>query len=162
MADSAEAKVGSLRPGDEVSLTLSEVQSWVTYRVEPVLPKYIHDVRLAFLESALRLDARVETRRIPGVETVTPIADLVGDTAELSLIGRLDGIGAGRGALFVDRVFVAGIPLPDPVRDRLLASLRPKGEEAPAHAVAFPLPPPAWDVAIREGSLILRGGIAPP
>lgn len=158
VADSAEAKVAALRPDGEVRLTASEAQSWVTYRVEPVLPDYVRDLRVALLDSQLQLDARVETRRVPGVEAAGPFADLVGDTAEVTVVGRVDGVGGGRGAFFVERAFVGGVPLPNPVRDRLLAPLRVGADDLPPNALAFPLPPPAWDVAVRDGVLILRSG----
>ncbi len=163
VADSAEKKVGRLRGDSEVVWTLAEAQSWVTYRVEPALPDYVDDVRVTFLESALRLSARVEARRVPGADALGPIAELVGDTAEVDVVGRLDGVGAGRGVLFVDRVLVSGVPLPDPVRDRLLAPLRSSRDEGlPPHALAFPLPRPAWDVAVRDGQLVMRAAPAAP
>ena len=159
VADSAESKVRRLEPGRELRLSFAEVQSWVTYRVEPALPDYVRDVRVALEDSRLRLDARIETRRVPGAESAGPLVELVGDTAEVTVVGRLDGVGAGRGAYFVERAFVGGLPVPDPLRNRLLAPLRRGARGLPPHAVPFPLPPPAWDIAVREGALVLRSGV---
>ena len=156
VAESVEERLAALGERGAVRFDASEVQSWVTYQVEPWLPDYIHDVRVTLLESSLRIDARVETRRVPGIEALGPIIDLVGDTAEVTALGDVDGVGAGRGAVFVERMLVGTVPLPDRVRDRLLAPIRVDAEGLAANAVPFPLPPPAWDVAVRDGGLVLR------
>lgn len=164
VADSVELKVRRLvREGPaerEMRFTLSEVQSWVKYRLEPVLPSYVHDLRVAFGEEDLEVGARVEARRIPRMmESLGPIAGFLGDTTDVRLVGRVDGIGRGQGAFFVDRLYVAGVPLPDPVRDRLLAAVRGRATDSglPPHAIAFPLPPGVFDIAVRERALIVRG-----
>lgn len=156
VAETADEKLKSLADKTEVRFTTPEVQGWVTEQVVPWLPDYVKDVRLTLLESEVQLDARVETRRVPGIEGLGKIAGLIGDTAEVSAFGGVDGVGAGRGAFFVDRMTVNGLPLPDPVRDRLLAPLRVDADRLPANAVPFPLPPPAWDIAVRGGALVMR------
>lgn len=156
VAESVEERLKALGKRGEVRFDVSEVQSWITYQVEPWLPDYVHDLRVTLLESSLRLDARVETRRVPGIEALGPLIDLVGDTAEVIALGDVDGVGAGRGAVFVERMLVGAVPLPDPVRDRLLAPIRVDADGLPPNVVPFPLPPPAWDVAVRGGTLVLR------
>lgn len=163
VADSVESKVRRfLRPAPPVGelwFTASEVQSWVKYRVEPALPSYVHDLRVALAEADLSVEARVETRRVPRIEALGRIAGFLADTTDVRIVGRLDGIGRGRGALFVDRLYVAGVPLPDPVRDRLLAALlgRSADPRLPPHAIAFPLPAGVIDIAVREGAVVVRG-----
>lgn len=157
--ESADEKLASLAERGEARFTEAEVQGWVTQQVKPWLPDYVKDVRLTLLESQVQLDARVETRRVPGIEKVGAIADVIGDTADVATIGTVDGVGAGRGAFFVERMTVGGIPLPDPVRDRLLAPLRVDADRLPANAVPFPLPPPAWDIGVRGGALVMRTGL---
>ena len=158
-ADSVDASLARLAPAEERAFTTEEVQAWLDARWGPRWPPYVHDVRITLLDSRLALEARVETRKVPGADAHGPLHDLLGDTAHVRIEGWLDGVGDGQGALFVERVLVNGLPLPAPVRDRLVAwatgSAPPDASQA-TPALAFPLPAPAWDLAVRDGRLVVR------
>jgi hypothetical protein len=86
-----------------------------------------------------------------------PAVMLFGDTALVVVRGELDGLAKGWGLYLVDEVKVGLVPLPDAMRDRLLAELKGGAQEGvPSNAVAFLLPDFVTDIGVREDRVYLR------
>ncbi len=160
MARRVEAKIVALGQGEleEAELSSVEVDSWVKHGLKGYFPSYISDVTAGIEEERLVLDGRVAVKEIPGIERLGAAAALFGDTASVRLKGRPDGLGPGRGVFYVDAVQIGLLPLPDVMRDQMVAQLKGgAGGELPANAVVFELPKFVTDVAVRGEHLVFRG-----
>jgi hypothetical protein len=159
LARQVEAKVIALGQNehDEIMLSVEELDAWVRYRLEGFFPGYISDVSFAIEEQTLVLSGLVAMKEVPRIEELGPAVAFFGDTAAVLARGRLDGIGVGQGVFYVDNVQVGLLPLPDGVRDRLLAEIKTGVEaDVPSNAVAFLLPRFVTDVGVREDRVFLR------
>ncbi len=160
LARSAEDKIVALGQGeiDEVVLSPEELDGWVRHGLSGFFPDYVEEVGAAVdEEEKLVLSGRVLIGEVPGLERIGPIAQFLGDTASVSVRGRLDGLAPGRGIYYVDEIQVGPIPLPDRLRDELLANVKAAGDTLPAEAVTFELPAFVTDIAVRNGRVHLRG-----
>jgi hypothetical protein len=159
LARQVDAKVIALGQGEheEVLLSVEELDAWVRYGLEGFFPGYISDVSVAIEEQRLVLSGLVAMKEVPRIEELGPAVAFFGDTAAVLVRGRLDGLGVGQGVFFVDEVQVGLLPLPDGVRDRLLAEIKTGVEaDVPSNAVAFVLPRFVTDVGVREDRVFLR------
>lgn len=156
LAERVEAKVVALGQGDaeEMKLSAEEVNAWITHGLRGYFPSFLADVTAALAEDDLTLAGRVIVRQVPGIERLGPMVAFLGDTADVSASGRLDGLEPGRGVFYIDVVRLGAVPLPDQLRDQLLAAIR--GSTEGANAVSFELPPFVGDLAVREGELVMR------
>ncbi len=162
MARRVEAKIVALGQGEleEAQFSGAEVDSWVQHGLNGYFPAYISDVKAGIEEERLVLDGRVAVKEIPGIERLGAAAALFGDTASVRVKGRPDGLGPGRGVFYVEVVQIGLVPLPDAMRDQLVAQLKVGGRgEFPANAVEFELPPFVTDVAVRGDHLVFRGPV---
>lgn len=160
LARQAEQKVIALGQGDseEVTLSSEELSGWIQHRLAGFFPDYISDVRAAIDEERLNLSGRVATASIPGLEQLGPAASFLPDTAEISTVGRLDGLELGRGVYYIETLQIGALPLPDAWRDDVLAKLKGEADGGlQVNAVAFDLPPFVSDIGVREGRVFLRG-----
>lgn len=159
LAREVEAKVIALgqREGSETTLTSEELDAWIRYRLEGFFPSYVSDVSTAIEDQRLVLSGRVALKEVPDIEQMGPAAMLFGDTALVVVRGELDGLATGRGIYYVDEVRVGVVPLPDAMRDQLLARLKGGAQPGvPNNAVAFLLPDFVSDVGVREDRVFLR------
>ncbi len=164
MARQAEAKIVALGQGEleEAELSSAELDSWVRHGLVGYFPSYISDVTAGIEEERLVLDWRVAVKEIPGIERLGPAAALFGDTAAVQVKGRPDGLGPGRGLFYVEALQIGLVPLPDVMRDQLVAQLKGgQGGELPANAVVFELPKFVTDVAVRGEHVVFRGRTRP-
>lgn len=159
LAREVEAKVIALGQGEggETTLSTDELDAWIRYRLKGFFPSYVSDVSTAIEGQRLVLSGRVALKEVPDIEKMGPAVMLFGDTAMVVARGELDGLTEGRGIYYVDEVRVGVVPLPNAMRDQLLARLK-GGEQAdvPANAVAFLLPDFVTDVGVREDRVFLR------
>jgi hypothetical protein len=159
LAREVEAKVIALGQGEgnEVTLGTHELDAWIRYGLEGYFPSYISDVTTAIEEQRMVLSGRVALKEVPDIEQMGPAVMLFGDTALVAASGELDGLAKGWGIFFVDEVKVGLVPLPDAMRDQLLARLKGGEQEGvPGNAVAFMLPDFVSDIGVREGQVFLR------
>ncbi len=159
LAREVEAKVVALgqSEGSEATLSTAELDAWIRYGLEGFFPSYISDVTTAIEEQRLVLSGRVALKEVPDIEQMGPAVMLFGDTALVVVRGELDGLAKGWGIFYVDEVKVGLVPLPDAMRDQLLARLKGGAQEGvPSHAVAFLLPDFVTDIGVREDRVVLR------
>ena len=159
LAREVEAKVVALgqSEGREATLSTAELDSWIRYGLEGFFPSYISDVTTAIEEQRLVLSGRVALKEVPDIERMGPAVMFFGDTALVVVRGELDGLANGWGIFYVDEVKVGLVPLPDAMRDQLLARLKGGAQEGvPSNAVAFMLPDFVTDIGVREDRVVLR------
>jgi hypothetical protein len=159
LARQVEARVVALGQGehDEIMLSVEELDAWVRYGLEGYFPGYLSDVSVAIEEQRLVLSGLVAMKEVPRIDELGPAVAFFGDTAAVLVRGKVDGLGAGQGVFFVDDVQVGLLPLPDGIRDRLLAEIKTGVEaDVPSNAVAFLLPGFVTDVGVREDRVFLR------
>ncbi len=160
LARQAENKVVALGQGEleEARLTVDELNSWIEYGLKRFFPTFLSEVTMGLAdEERVALSGRVATREVPGIERMGPFAMFMGDTADVQVRGRVDGLAPGRGVFYIDEVQVGALTLPEALRDQLLAQLRGGGRSTlPANSVGFELPKFVGDVAVREDGIVLR------
>jgi len=159
LAREVEAKVIALGQGEgsETTLSSEELNAWMRYRLEGFFPSYVSNVSTAIEDQRLVLSGRVALKEVPDIEQMGPAVMLFGDTALVVVRGELDGLAAGRGIYYVDEVRVGLVPLPDAMRDQLLARLKGGAQPGvPSNAVAFLLPDFVADVGVRDDRVFLR------
>ena len=169
LADRAEQKLAALTGDDapeRVTLTSSELQSLVTYRMAESLPSFILDPVVTVEDGEMRVHARVPTDEVAGMRSLggtEEILSMLPDTTEVVAKGHLIPLGDGRVALSVDEVTAASIPLPARVIPRILESIgRVDEENLPEDALAVNLPDGVANVFADGDSVVfLKGGAAP-
>lgn len=165
-ASRAEAKIVALGRGEvgEVTLSAEEMNGWIQHGLAGFFPDFVSHVTAAIAEDErLVLDGRLVVEKVPGIERLGPMAMLLGDTANVVVQGRLDGLEPGRGVFYVDRIQIAALPLPDAMRDQLMAQIRGATSDGmPVNAVTFELPLFVTDIGIRAGALFLRSSALDP
>jgi hypothetical protein len=158
----AEDKIVALGQGEyeEATLDAEELNAWIEYGLKGFFPSYISDVAAAIEDETLVLAGRVALGEVPGIEQLGAWVAFLGDTARVSVRGRLDGLRAGAGVYYVDDVQVGALPLPGAMRDELLTQLkRGSTDGLPTNAVAFELPRFVTDVGVREDYVFLRSSV---
>jgi hypothetical protein len=109
-----------------------------------------------FKGDTLTLNGRLPTDRLPDTRDVRAIRDFLPDTADVKVRGQLRSLGPGRGAIRIDNVSVAKVPVP---RDVYITALHRAGagtepglgrDEYP-----FALPPGVGSAKVQGGELIL-------
>jgi hypothetical protein len=158
LARRAEEKIIALGQGEieEATLSAEELDGWVRHGLKGYFPAFVSDVAAGIEEERLVLAGQVAMRELPGLERLGAAAALLGDTARVTVRGRVDGLSPGRGVYYVDNVQVGLLTLPDPVRDGLIEQLKGKSDTLPANALAFVLPDFVTDVGIRGDHIVLR------
>jgi hypothetical protein len=159
LAREVEAKVIALGQGEgrEATFGAEELDAWIRHGLAGYFPSYISDVTAAIEEQRLVLSGRVALKEVPDIEQMGPAVMLFGDTALVTVNGRVDGLAKGWGIYYVDQVQVGVVPLPDAMRDRLLTELKGGVQEGvPSNAVAFLLPDFVTDIGVREDRVVLR------
>ena len=161
LADAATRKLERLvagEPGSSVSLSEAEVQALMENRLSPFVPAYVLDPAVELDGDQVVMTARVPVDQLPQIEDeLGEAARFLPDTTEIVAHGKLLPLSESRIALGIDRMSVAGIPLPDRFIPRLVARLRRQESIAglPADALALPLPPGVGSAYVRNDSLTL-------
>jgi hypothetical protein len=159
LARRAEAKIISLGQGDsqEITLDVEELNGWVTGGLAGYFPEYISGISAAIEEELLVLNGDVAIRSVPGIEELGPMVAFLGDTANVTLRGRLDGLGPGRGVYFIDVVQIGMLPLPESARDELMKQIKGNTNDGlPDNAVVILLPQFVVDIGLRGDVVFLR------
>lgn len=157
LARVADKKLADLGSGRQRMVALSELelQSLFLYKYRELLPAFVDSPRIELNGEQIVVRGRVPLDRLPEIEELGSVAELLPDTTELSVTGALLPLDAGRVALAVDQVRVARIPLPQRVIPAALSKLGRKDEPGlPRDALSLPLPPGADAAYVRGDSLI--------
>ncbi len=160
LARQAEAKIMALGRGEieEAALTPEELNGWVRHGLEGFFPDFVADVSASVDEyDRLVLAGRVVVSDVPGAERVGALGSLFGDTTDVSLRGRLDGLEAGRGVLYVDRLQIGLLVLPELIRGQVIDQLAGEpDDDLPSIAVTLELAPFLSEIGLRGGQIVLE------
>ncbi|HET7233498.1 MAG TPA: hypothetical protein VFJ16_26035 [Longimicrobium sp.] len=156
-AQSAEEKLARMRGSrDTVHLSDVEFTSYLRYRFKDQLTDQLDAPTVQFTGDTLTLNGRLPTDRLPDTRDVRAIRDFLPDTADVKVRGQLRTLGPGRGAIRIENVSVAKVPVP---REVYMTALRRAGagtepglgrDEYP-----FRLPPGVGSARVEGGELIL-------
>lgn len=158
LARQVDERIVALGQGEieEVTLSERELNAWITYGLKGYFPAYLDEVTADLRSEDAMLAGRVAVREVPGIERLGAMAAFLGDTADVAVIGSVDGLEPGLGVFYIEVARLGAMTLPDPMRDQLLAAIRPRSRnDRGANAVVFQLPEFVGDVAVREERLVL-------
>ncbi len=159
LARRAEAKIISLGQGDfdEITLDVAELNGWIAGGLAGYFPEYVSGISATIEEEQLVLNGNVAIREVPGIDGLGPMVAFLGDTTNVTLRGRLDGLGRGRGVYTIDVVQLGVVPLPEAARDELLRQLKGDSDDGlPLNTVVILLPPFVSDIGLRGDEVFLR------
>lgn len=156
-AQSAEEKLARMRSRrDTVHLTDVEFTSYLRYRFKDQFTDQLDAPTVQFTGDTLTLNGRLPTDRLPDTREVRSLRDFLPDTADVRVRGQLRSLGPGRGAIRIDNVSVAKVPVP---RDVYITALkRVGGATQPGLATdeyPFALPPGVGSAKVEGGQLVL-------
>jgi len=164
LAAVAQAKLDDLKGGlaARAAFSTAELQSLLEYRYRGLLPAFVDSPRVALVGDRVRLRVRVPVSRIPRARELGDIADLLPDTTDLLVDGRILPAADGNIAFAVDDVTAHRIPLPHRLVPMVLEVLgRRPGSGLPDDAISIPLPAGANAAYVRADSLVLLARTAP-
>jgi hypothetical protein len=158
LAAAAEQKLQSLSDGSSRSVALSELelQSLLLYRYKGLFPAFLDSPTVELSGDQIQLRARVSVDNLSRIEGLRDVAEILPDTTELRLDGKLLPLDSGRIAFGIDEVSASRVPLPRRLVRRALERLgRVDAADLPRDAVAVPLPPGVAAAYVRSDSLFL-------
>jgi len=157
-AQSAENKLARMRSsGDTVHLSSVEFTSYLRYRFKDQFTDQLEAPTVQFAGDTLTLNGRFPTDRLPDTRDVAALRDFLPDTADVRVRGQLRTLGPGRGAIRVQNVSVAKVPVP---RDVYINALKKVGGGAAEPGLGrdeypFRLPPGVGSARVQGGELVL-------
>lgn len=157
-ARSAEEKLSRMRSrGDTVHLSAVEFTSYLRYRFREQFTDQLEAPTVQFNGDTLTLNGRFPTDRIPDSPDARAVREFLPDTADVRVRGQLRSLGPGRGAVRIQSVSVAKVPVPrgvyiDAIRRVPGATRDPSlsSDEYP-----FALPPGVGSARVEGGELVL-------
>lgn len=159
LAEEARKAIDALRRDPdavEISLTAVELESLVRYSAPGVLPEGVIPPRVAFRSGEIHLEGRVAVDAFPPVPEVERIVGVLPDTVSVQVVGSVLPYEEGWAVLRVQRIRVAGIPLPRRLTPRVLEILgRRERQGLPPDAMDVPLPAGLSSAYILTDSLVL-------
>jgi hypothetical protein len=156
-ARSADEKLARMRSrGDTVHLTDVEFTSYLRYRFKDQFTDQLDAPTVQFSGDTLTLNGRFPTDRLPDTRDVRALRDFLPDTADVKVRGQLRTLGTGRGAIRIDNVSVAKVPVP---RDVYIGAIKRAGvandPSLAAGEYPFRLPPGVGSARVENGQLVL-------
>jgi len=150
--ENAKARTDSVRRGsaDSVVLSASETASLIGSGLDPAVRRQLDSLQVRLLDGQIEVGARVATANLPR-SALGPLALALHDHERVRATGPVTVVGPGRGEWRIERLNLAGVPLPvDAVRPLLERTF---GQQT------FPIaiPPGVTDVRIRPTGAVLFG-----
>lgn len=159
LAEAARIEIEAFQTDPDISrMTLGgpELASLLRYSAPDVLPTGVTPPGIAFQSDRLHLWGRVALDAFPPVPEVERVVGVLPDTVPVELTGSILPYEAGGAALRVERIRLAGIPLPRRLTPRLLEVLgRQDRPGLPPDAMDVPLPAGVASAYIFSDSLVL-------
>ncbi len=156
LARQAERKLESLlgdQGGTTVRFSATEVQSYVAYRLAPQFPPGVTDPEVAINDSTLAVRVQVKLDELQETMNVDAIRQLLGDSTSLEAEFEPDIASPGVGEVEVLSLRAGAFPIPPLAIPLLLreAGLNTRG--GMSRAVTFPVEPTVTAIVVREGNL---------
>lgn len=154
---SAEVKMQRVRMrGDTVALSDVEVASFMRYQLADRFGGLLHDASANISGDTLMIGGRLPTDRLSDLRELDRVRMFLPDTAQVDIAGRIVTQLPGQAVVEIERVMVAGIPIPERYYPAVLARIGRRDEPGlPPNALALPLPEGVGSARIEDGSLIL-------
>jgi hypothetical protein len=142
---------------DSVVLSASEMASLIGDGLSPVVRGQLDSLTVRLLQGQIEVGARLATGQIPRA-LLGPLALVVPDHAAIRAAGPVDVVSPGRGQWEIERLSVAGLPVPvDAVRSRLSQALGAGGHGG----LPVTIPPGVREIRIRPTGAVLFGARRP-
>jgi hypothetical protein len=154
----AKARADSVRRGavDSVILNPAETASLIASGLEPTVRRQLDSLEVRLLDGEIEIGARVATARLPR-ETLGLLRLAVREHERVRAAGPVTVVGSGRGGWQIERLDVAGVPLPaDAVAPVLGRALGDTGRTLPVA-----IPAGVRDIRIRPNGAVLFGARRP-
>lgn len=156
-AQSAEDKLARMRSsGDTVHLNSVEFTSYLRYRFKDQFTDQLDAPTVQFNGDTLTLNGRFPTDRLPDTRETRTLREFLPDTADVRVRGQLRTLGTGRGAIRIENVSVAKVPVP---REVYINALKRAGAPTTpgmgSDEYPFALPPGVGSARVEGGELIL-------
>lgn len=143
----------------EARFTGAELESVLRFELADRLPAGVSDPSVNVDGGELRVGVSVERDRIPRLPEIEQLRELLPDTVQLRLQGRVIGIDRGDAGFVVRRIDAAGIPVPDRFLPAVVEFLNPgAASDLPPEIVRVPLPDGIGAVRIEGDELVLSSG----
>lgn len=154
----ARARADSVRRGaaDSVVLSAGEAASLIGEGLEPSVQRELDSLEVRLLDGRIEVGGRLASQRLPR-EALGPLALALRERERVSAAGPVRVVGPGRGEWQIDRLDLAGVPLPlDAVGPLLRRTL---GHNRSSLPVA--IPSGVREIRIRPTGAVLFGGRSP-
>ena len=160
LARQAESKLESLLGGGGTTVRFSgnEVQSYVQYRLAPQLPAGVTDPRVTINDSTMALRVLVRLEELQQQMSVDALRRLLGDSASVEAEFEPDLAAPGMAEVEVLSLRAGAFPIPPLAIPIILreAGLQTRG--GMSSAVTFPVEPVITGISIRDGNLEVTSG----
>ncbi len=153
-----KARADSVRRGAVASVILNpaETASLIASGLDPVVRRQLDSLEVRLLDGEIEIGARLATARLPR-EALGPLTVALRDHERVRAAGPVSVIGSAQGEWRIERLDVAGVPLPADAVAPVLG--RALGEGRQTLPVA--IPPGVRDIRIRPNGAILFGARSP-
>jgi hypothetical protein len=154
--ENAKARTDSVRRGsaDSVVLSAAETASLIGNGLDPSVRRQLDSLEVRLLDGQIEIGARVATANLPR-SALGPLALALHDHERIRAAGPVSVIGAGRGQWRIERLNLAGVPLPvDAIRPLLDRTF---GQQA----LPIAIPAGVTDIRIRPSGAVLFGARGP-
>lgn len=156
LARQAERKLESLLENDggaTATFTSSEVQSYVAYRLAARLPQGVTDPEVAMKDSTLAVRVLVQLQDLQETMNVDALRQLLGDSTSLEAEFEPDIASPGIAEVEVLSLRAGAFPIPPLAIPLVLREAGLSTRGGMSRAVTFPVEPTVTGIAVRDGRL---------
>ncbi|MBA3891500.1 MAG: hypothetical protein H0X64_13310 [Gemmatimonadaceae bacterium] len=143
-----------------VSLTGSDVASYIFHGAGQVLPSFADSAEAAVFDDRLVVRGTVPLRELGGSGLLGPFASMLGDREPMELSGRIRVLQPGQAELRISDVKVRDFALPSGLIPRLLRQAGfPRPDGMSEDGIPVRLPAHVGDVRVADGKITLYKNI---
>jgi hypothetical protein len=161
LARRAEQKLESLLNGSASSTVAfdgSEVQSYVDYRLAPQLPPGVTDPVVMITDSTLALRVRIRLEELQETMSVEALRQILGDSTTIEAEVDPEITSPGVGQVQVLSLRAGAFPIPPLAIPMVLREAGLSTDGGMSRAVTFRVQPNVTSIAVRNGSLEVTTG----
>jgi hypothetical protein len=154
----ARARADSVRRGaaDSVVLSPAEAASLIGDGLDPIVRRQLDSLEVRLLDGEIEVGARVAVARLPA-EVLGPFGRALHDRERIKAAGPVTVVSPGRAEWQIERLDLAGFPLPADA----VAPLLGRALGGPRRALPVVVPPGVRDIRIRPTGAVLFGARSP-
>jgi len=158
VARQAEQKLASLSMGSggEVTFTESELQSLLTFRVAPFLPRGVEDPLVEVRDTVIILSALIRPDELEEVATPEVLQQFLSDTARVAATVIPGLRRSGMGQVTVTSLQAGALVIPSLAVPFVLQSLDIPGMDASGSDILVPLSEAVTGIALGDASVTIQ------